>query len=93
LGDGKRFDARSCAASEAHLFEERTGEAVDRAAREAEIPDDDVLAGGEARDQVELLMDDAEPRGIGGGGAGENAGERAFAGAVFADEGMDFTAA
>ena len=99
--------------AEAHLFQERTAETVDGAAGKAEIADDDVLAGGEAREEVEFLMDDADaealriarigdvnglavdgdPRGIGGGGAGENPGKRAFAGAVFADQGMDFARA
>ena len=39
------------------------------------------------------LAVDADARGVGGGRPGEDAGEGAFSGAVFADQGMDFTGA
>ena len=51
---------RRPARNRAPPVEERPAEAVDGSAGIAEIADDDVLAGGEGREQVELLVDDAD---------------------------------
>jgi hypothetical protein len=100
-------------AVEAHLLEERAAEAIDVSAGEAEIPDRHVLAGREARKQVELLVDDADAealrvarvsdvdalarhrnvRAVRRGRAGQDAGQRALARAVFPDERVRFARA
>jgi hypothetical protein len=60
MADWERLDHAARAAGEADLVEKRRAETVDRAAREAEIADDNVLADGQGREEIELLVNDPD---------------------------------
>src|SRR5690349_3638341 len=93
---------------ESHLGEKGRGKPLHGAARKAKIADDQILANGQVREKVELLVDDADAEqlrvawsanihglaidldfgGVRGDDASQDTRQRAFPGAVLADEGV-----